>query len=126
MVILSDGEDNASHVSRGVTFWTMEQTGAPVVYVCPPSRANMFQTQASVGLINMSFLAKEGGGLDINLQPDPAAAAAEVAAAIRSQYVLQFTAANPARNGKKHKLKLRLPDNDLEIRVIPEYFAPAK
>jgi hypothetical protein len=40
--------------------------------------------------------------------------------------VLQFTAANPARNGKKHKLKLRLPDNDLEIRVIPEYFAPAK
>lgn len=126
MVILSDGEDNASHVSRGVTFWTMEQAGAPVVYACPPSRSNMFQTQASMGLINMSFLAKEGGGLDINLDPDPAAAAAEVAAAIRSQTAVQFTAADPARDGKKHKLELRLRDKNLEVRAIPEYFAPAK
>jgi len=126
MVILSDGEDNASQVSRGLTFWAMEQAGAPVVYACPPSRANMFQTQASVGLINMSFLAKEGGGLDINLDPDPAAAAAEVAAAIRNQMVVHFTAADPARDGKKHKLELRIRDKNLRVRAIPEYFAPAK
>ena len=126
MVILSDGKDNASHVSMAAAFWSMEQPGAPAVYVCPPSSANFLQTQAEVGLINMSGLAKWGGGIDINLDPDPTAAAAAVAAAIRSQYVLQFTAANPARDGKKHKLKLRVPDKDLEIHALPEYFAPAK
>jgi VWFA-related protein len=125
-VILSDGEDNASHVSRGTAFGTMEQPGAPVVYVCPPSKANFLQTQESAGLINMSFLARYGGGADFNLDPDPAAAAAKVAAVIRSQMVVQFTAADPARNGKRHKLEPRLPDKNLQIHVLHQYFAPAK
>jgi VWFA-related protein len=126
MVILSDGEDNASHLSRGAAFGAMEQPGAPVVYVCPPSKANFFETQESAGLINMSFLARYGGGADFNLDPDPAATAAEVAAAIRSQYVLQFTAADPARDGKRHKLELRLPIKDVQIHALPVYYAPAK
>jgi VWFA-related protein len=126
MVILSDGEDNASHVSRGAAFWSMEQPGAPVVYVCPLTKANFLQTQASAGLINMSFLAKWGGGADFNLEPDPAATAAMVTAGIRSQMVVQFTAGDPARDGKKHKLKLQLPIKDIEIHALPDYFAPAK
>ncbi|MGD0155454.1 MAG: VWA domain-containing protein [Terracidiphilus sp.] len=126
MVILSDGEDNASHVSRGTAFGAMEQPGAPVVYACPPSKARFMQNETMAGLINMKFLAKEGGGIDFNLDPDPASTAAQIAAAIRSQYVLQFTAADPARDGKKHKLVLRLPIKDVEIHAIPEYFAPAK
>jgi hypothetical protein len=84
------------------------------------------QNETMAGLINMKFLAKEGGGIDFNLDPDPASTAAQIAAAIRSQYVLQFTAADPARDGKKHKLVLRLPIKDVEIHAIPEYFAPAK
>jgi Ca-activated chloride channel homolog len=126
MVILSDGEDNASHVSIGATFWSMEQSGAPVVYACPTSKANFLKTQESAGLINMSFLAKWGGGADFNLDPDPVAAAAEVAAAIRSQIVVQFTAADPARDAKRHKIELRLPDKNLQIHVLHQYFAPAK
>lgn len=124
MVILSDGIDNASHVSMADAFSSMEQPGAPMVYVCPPSTANFLQTQKMVGLITMSGLAKWGGGVGFNLDPDPAAAAAQVSAAIRSQYVLQFTAAHPARDAKKHKLKLLLPDRDLKIRALPQYFAP--
>lgn len=41
LVILSDGEDNASHVSRRVAFWRMEQPDAPVVYACPVSKAGI-------------------------------------------------------------------------------------
>lgn len=126
LVILSDGEDNASHVSRAAAFSWMEQPGAPAVYVCPPSKANFLQTQESAGLINMSFLARYGGGADFNLDPDPEAAAAEVAAAIRSQMVVQFTAADPARDAKRHKIELRLPDKNLQIHVLHQYFAPAK
>jgi Ca-activated chloride channel family protein len=126
MVILSDGEDNASQVSMGAAFWSIAQPGAPVVYTCPTSKANFLQTHESAGLINMSFLAKWGGGADINLDPDPAATAAQVAAAIRSQLVVQFTAADPARNGKKHKIELRLADKDLQIHTLHQFFAPAK
>jgi VWFA-related protein len=124
LVVLSDGEDNASHISMATAFGAMERPGAPVVYVCPPSRANIFETQKMVGRINMSFLAKWGGGVAFYLDPDPAAAAAKVVSAIRSQMVVQFTAANPARNGKRHKLRLLLPDKNLQIRALPEYFAP--
>jgi VWFA-related protein len=126
LVILSDGEDNASQVSRAAAFYWMEQSGAPAVYVCPPSKANFLQTQESAGLINMSFLAKYGGGADFNLDPDPEAAATEIAAAIRSQIVVQFTASDPAHNGKRHKIELRLPDKNLQIHVLHQYFAPAK
>ncbi|HEY1805708.1 MAG TPA: VWA domain-containing protein [Terracidiphilus sp.] len=126
MVVLSDGIDNASNVSMAEVSRAMEQPGAPVVYVCPPSKANILKMQRMDGQIYMSFLARWGGGVAFYLDPDPAAAAAKVVSAIRSQMVVQFTAANPARNGKRRKLKLQFPDNNLQVRAVPEYFAPAK
>ncbi len=126
LVILSDGEDNASHVSRVAVIRKMEQPGAPIVYACPVSRGNIMQSELMVGRINMRFLAKWGGGTEFNLDPDPASAAAQVAAAIRSQYVLEFAAADAARNGKKHKVAVRLPGEDVQIHALPDYFAPAK
>lgn len=127
MVILSDGEDNASHLRIGAVYWKMEQLGAPVVYACRVSKAPfIIPNDSAVGHINMMFLAKEGGGAQFSLDPDPESAAARIADAIRNQYVLQFTAANPARNGKARKLAVRLPVKDVQIHVIPLYHAPAK
>jgi hypothetical protein len=45
---------------------------------------------------------------------------------IRSQYVLAFTVADPARDGKTHKLEVRLPTKDLQIHTLPVYYAPDK
>ena len=126
MVILSDGEDNTSQLSRGNAFWKMEQSGAAVVYPCVISKANVLQRDLMVGHINMRFLAKEGGGVECNLDPDPESAAAQIASAIRNQYVLQFTTAEPVRNGKKRKLVVKLPMKGVQIHVLPSYFAPAK
>lgn len=126
VVILSDGQDNASHLSRGNAFWKMEQSGAPVVYPCVVSKANVLQRDLMIGHINMRFLAKEGGGIECNLDPDPESAAAQIASAIRSQYVLQFTTADPVRDGKKRKLSVQLPSKGVQIHVLPSYFAPVK
>lgn len=76
--------------------------------------------------MNLKILAKEGGGAHFNLDPDPASAAAQIVAAVRSQYVLEFTAANPARDGKAHKLEVRLPVKDAQIHALPVYHSPAK
>lgn len=127
LVILSDGENNASQVSIGVVYRAMEHPGAPVVYACRVSKASLLiPNDSAVGHINMKFLAKEGGGAEFSLDPDPEAAAAQIAKAIRSQYVLRFTAADPTRDGKAHKLAVRIPVKDVQIHVLPVYRAPSK
>jgi len=126
LIVLSDGESNASSVPIGVAYGMMERPGAPVVYPCLIAKANYLERERGAGLINMKFLAKRGGGLTFNLDPDPASAAAQIVAAIRSQHVLQFTAADPAHDGKLHKLEVRLPVKDVQIHVLPAYLAPAK
>ena len=104
----------------------MEQPGAPMVYACPVSRGNILQSELMAGRINMNFLAKRSGGLDFNLDPDPESAAGRIVDSIRSQYVLQFTAADPARDKKAHKLAVRLPVKGVQIHALPAFFAPAK
>jgi len=127
LVILSDGEDNASHISIGVVYRKMEQPDAPMIYACRVSKAPLIiPNDSAVGHINMRFLAKEGGGAQFSLDPDPESTAVQIANAIRSQYVLRFTAADPSRDGKAHKLAVRVSVKDVQIRVLPVYFAPAK
>jgi VWFA-related protein len=126
LVVLSDGESNASSVPIGVAYGMMERPGAPLVYPCLIAKANYLERERGTGLIRMKFLAKRGGGVVFNLDPDPTAAAAQIVAAIRSQYVLQFTAADPAHDGKGHKLEMRLPVKDVRIYGLPAYFAPER
>jgi Ca-activated chloride channel homolog len=126
LIILSDGEDNASHFSIGVAYAVMDWPGAPLVYPCLIGKAQFLKPETEYGRNHMKFLAKWGGGPTFNLDPDPTAAAAEIVAAVRSQYVLQFTAADPTHNGKGHKLEVRLPVKDVRIYGHPAYFAPIK
>ena len=126
LIVLSDGENNASQVSMRIAYGMMERPGAPMVYPCLIAKAQFLQPEARAGSMYMNFLAKRGGGLTFNLDPDPMATAAKIVAEIRSQYVLQFTSADPAHDGKQHKLELRLPIKDVKLYRLPAYFAPAK
>jgi hypothetical protein len=82
--------------------------------------------ESVVGHENLWFLTRRGGGKVFELEPDSAAAAAQVVAAIRSQHVLQFTAANPVHDGKEHKLEVKIRVKDVRIYGLPFYFAPPK
>lgn len=126
LVILSDGEDNASHDPIGMAYGTLAWPGAPLVYPCLIAKANYLERERGAGLIRMKFLAKRSGGKMFELDADPAAAAAQIAAAIRSQHVLQFTAADPAHDGKLHKLEVRVPVKEVQIHVLPAYLSPSK
>lgn len=126
LVILSDGEDNASHDSTGLAYGTMAWPGTPMVYPCLIAKANYLERERGAGLIRMKFLAKRGGGRVFELDADPTAGAGQIAAAIRSQHVLQFTAADPTHDGKLHKLEVRLPVRDAQVHVLPAFLAPSK
>jgi VWFA-related protein len=129
LVVLSDGEENASHGPIRTAFATMNWPGAPMFYACrvrdPRKSLDQFN-ESVVGHENLWFLTRRGGGKVFELEPDPAAAAAQILAAIRSQHVLQFTAANPVHDGKEHKLEVKIRVKDVRIYGLPFYFAPPK
>jgi VWFA-related protein len=125
LVILSDGQDNTSFISIKALNRKMEQLGAPVVYACLISKKSMLQRKSMAGQTDMRYLARNGGGTDFYLDPDPEATGAQIAYAIRNQYVLQFTTADRTRDGERgRKLTVRLPDKGVQIHALPEYFAP--
>ena len=126
LVILSDGQDNASRIDKRRLMRKLDEPGAPMVYLCQLSPANIFEQQRMVGHINLKFLAKWSGGIIFILDPDAQSTASQISAAIRSQHVLQFTARDPAHNGKSYKLQVRLPDKDMRIYGLPNYHAPEK
>jgi VWFA-related protein len=127
LVILSDGEENASDNKATTALRGILLPGASTIYACRvrnPRRTLNDLTESARGHKMLEFLAYIGGGPTLDIEPDPVAAAAQIVADIRSQYVLQFTDAEPARDGKEHKLEVRLPVKDVQIHVSPAYFAP--
>ncbi len=127
VVLISDGGDNLSHSKKADAIRSLQWPGAPTLYsfLLPDTEVSGVRTQHDK--VAMDLFAKAGGGvLFTPKEKDFESAIARLAEMIRSQSVLYFTAANPARNGVAHKLDVRLPDKDLEIRAIPEYFAPAR
>ena len=127
LVILSDGEDNASRVIEDKILRSIGQPGSPTVYPCrvQDTRKSLdAHAESFRGHRILKLLAKKGGGIVFNLDPNPASTAAQIVAAIRSQYVVQFTAADQSRNGKAHKIELRLLGKDIEVHAPTTYYAP--
>ena len=65
-----------------------------------------------------------GGYLEIRPRDDLAAAFARVADELHSQYLLGFTP--PARDGKEHKIEVRVTGKDLKPRARKNYRAAAR
>jgi VWFA-related protein len=65
-----------------------------------------------------------GGYFEIRPRDDLGAAFARVVDELHSQYLIGF--APPARDGKRHRIEVRLKDGDLEPRARKNYVAPPK
>ncbi len=123
LVLFSDGGDDASHSREKDAIRSLQSPGAPTFYSFnfpdpwpPPG-----------GKHTMDLLAKAGGGVafapkEKDLEPE----VTRLISVIPSQYVLRFTAADAARDGKAHKLEVRLSDRTLQILALPVYYAPSQ
>lgn len=65
-----------------------------------------------------------GGYFEIRPRDDLGAAFARVAEELHSQYLMGF--APPARDGKRHKIEVKLPGKDFKPRTRKNYIAPAE
>lgn len=128
LVLLSDGSDNAS-ASRSVdAIRSIQWPGAPTFYSLFLPDPSAEKSDNRKGYKAMDSLARAGGGIASTLsrETDLVSAAARLAGIIRSQQILTFTAAETARDGKAHKLDLRLSAQNLRILALPVYYAPSK
>ena len=72
--------------------------------------------------LGTSALETGGGYFEIRPRDDLGAAFARVAEELHSQYLMGF--APPARDGKRHKIEVKLPGRDLKPRARKNYVAP--
>jgi VWFA-related protein len=128
IVVLSDGVDTGSDIPVSELIETTETVGA-VVYSVKYASASRF---LSVGGIvadavshGMERLDRETGGLSFG---NPGKKTAEVfgriEADLRNMYVIGFNPPPSARDGKFHKLEVRMARNDLQVRARSGYWSP--
>lgn len=125
LVILSDGNDNASTLNLEQTLHRIqEEPGAPTIYFIdmPGLHAKSIEKRHSRAVARLVI--SECGGLVVNPNKNEEAAAlsTRITALIHSQYVLTFTAAGAAPDGRFRKLELRTAPAKLEVHAVPGYF----
>jgi Ca-activated chloride channel family protein len=127
MVVLSDGMDTGSDISQSDLTEMAQSTGAVVYsikYANPMRFLSLTATLAQAVSHGLDRLSRETGGLTF---PNPGRKTAEVFAQIesdlRNMYVLGFTPPDGARDGKFHKLEVRVAGPDLVVRSRAGYWA---
>jgi VWFA-related protein len=121
IVIFSDGEDNYSHVKVGDLLRRLRYPNSPTVYsLSPASDQNVglgsSSSQRDMGVRNLLELSQATGGLSFvpelsGLLNDQGL---EILRDIHSRYSLEYTSTHSQRDGKLHKV---------EIKVAPEVSA---
>ncbi len=130
IVVLSDGMDTGSDVSLNDLI-EMTQSAEAVVYSIKYSNPMRFisisATIAQAVSRGMERLSRETGGVTF---PNPGRKTSEVfsqiEADLRNLYVLGFNPPEDARDGKFHKLDLKITREGLAVRSRTGYWARAK
>jgi Ca-activated chloride channel family protein len=123
LVVLSDGEDNASRRSESDMSYRASQSNALIYTVWT---GDVAQARGNPGLLRT--LAHRTGGVAYAPRTERATieAFSEVAGNIRRGYTIGYTPSNAARDGTYRHIKVlvHLPGRKLSVRVRDGYIAP--
>jgi Ca-activated chloride channel homolog len=125
LVVLSDGEDNHSTLSLQQTLNRIEEKrDAPTIYFTemPNSRAKGSEKRHSQRVANLVISVCGGFAIIPDKNEDVIALSDHIAALIRSQCVLTFTAAGTAPDPRFRKLGVRMDRSNLEAHAVQGYF----
>jgi Ca-activated chloride channel homolog len=125
IVILSDGEENYDHINLDLLLRRLRYPGTPLIYsLSPPSGRD-------AGARNLVALSNVTGGFsyrpkNLSLLND---VAAEISLDIHSRYSLEYTSTHSQRDGKLHKVEIKVTPGISASKVKPyfrqEYYAPS-
>jgi len=125
LVILSDGDDNYSHIQFDDLLRKLHYPGAPLIDSLSPWAAQ------SPDLHHLQAISEETGGL-LFMPERPSSlnnTAAEISRDIHSRYSLEYTSTHSQKDGKLHKVEIRVTPGATAAKVKPyfrrEYYAPS-
>ena len=131
ILLLSDGDDSRSFNFRERLVTPLEvidlarEKSVMIYGVGLKSRSRNFSVSSDPNPeLARTALESGGGYLEIGPRDDLSAAFARVADELHSQYLLGFTPT--VRDGKTHKLEIKLTAKDMKARARKEYVAPKR
>ena len=123
IILLSDGEDNQSHVSREEAI-EMAQRADVIVYTIS---TNVMGGDAQGDKILRRIADATGGRVFLPFQiTDVANAFAQIQDELRSQYALSYSPADFAADGRYRTIEILTADKKLKVRSRHGYYAPEK
>jgi Ca-activated chloride channel family protein len=123
IIVLSDGEDNQSHVTREEAI-EMAQRAEVIVYCISTNISGVKLHGDKV----MERIAEATGGrpfFPFKVE-DVADAFTEIQDELRSQYALAYRPADLQRDGRFHSIDIVADHKDLHVRTRRGYFAPSR
>ena len=133
LVLISDGGENASVLSLHQAVRILQTPGAPALFVLstptePLPNVSVSSRQTAREQGNLGTLAAAGGGLVFTArsESDVPAVAGKIAAVMRTQTALSYRARDADRDGRLHRLEVRLPTNGDKLAIYgqPAFYAP--
>ena len=122
MVLLTDGEDSGSNHSLTTAIEAAQGADTIVFPIQEPANGHRISAKSRKRL---SRLALETGGILFDgTKQKPQEIFDQIEKELRSQYVLAFTPPEHSRDGKFHKLELKIKKPGMKVRSRSGYYAP--
>ena len=120
MVLVANGTDQGSHV-RPQEALEMAQRAQVTVYVITIGLSNAAGDPDLLALVEAT-----GGRVFFPGKQAMAGALAEIAAELRTQYMVTYAPADPTADGRFHSISLVAENKKLKVRAPKGYFAPKR
>ena len=126
MIVISDGDDNASRYSMTETLEAAQRNNVSIYTISTNSVANFETRDQRRGDRTLASFAEETGGrafLPRRLE-DLAVSFQDISDELRSQYTLAYIPTNLARDGSYREIELETSDNQYRVTARRGYYAP--
>ncbi len=126
VVVISDGDDNASRVSLTETLELAQRNDVVIYTISTNSTANFVTREQVRGDRTLETFASETGGrafFPFKLE-ELAVNFADISEDLRSQYTLVYTPTNLVRDGSYREIRIDTLDDDHEVQHREGYYAP--
>jgi hypothetical protein len=118
--VMSDGSDNASHITLGDTLNLVQREGIPVFCISVPTEAR--ESEKTRGLHTLRDLSRQTGG-DITEVDKSGAFISRLLNSVDCQFELNFSMA-PEHRHEIHSLEVKSLSKDLKVAAPAHFLAP--
>jgi Ca-activated chloride channel homolog len=125
IIIVSDGQNTVSKATRERALEEISRSDAVVFGICPLIRTE-YDEYIKQPPNDLELLARQTGGrvITVSSAEELVSGFTELAAELRSQYVLSYYSSNDSRDGKFRKIEVRVKRPGVRIRARNGYYAP--